>query len=122
MTEANQRSLPINPSIAELHLQSPLCDMRAICRSRLDRNRSGFGKPFNLGFGPFSSLSRVGFLEAQSNATGHVHTMRAGLSWSQLLRCNKLIELSAGALGFSRRIAVLFLEQWGILSVSPLDV
>ena len=103
------------PLMAELRLQGPLCNMRSVCRRRLDRNRPGFGEPCNLCFGPFGSLCRVGFLEAQSNATGHVHTMRAGLSCSQLLRCYKLIELSTDALGFSRRIAVLLIEQCDIL-------
>ena len=91
--------------------------MRAICRRRLDRDRPGFGKPCDLCFGPFSSLCRVGFLEADSNTAGHVHTMRAGLSCSQLLGCNKLIELSTDSLGFSRRVAVLLIEQCDILLV-----
>jgi len=91
--------------------------MSPVRRRRLDRDRAGFGKPCNLWFGPFSSLCRVGFLEADSNTAGHVHTMRAGLSWSQLLRCNKLIELSTGSLGFGRRVAVLLIEQCDILLV-----
>src|SRR5919112_350515 len=85
-TIANQRSLPIDPFIAELRLQGPLRDMRTICGRRLNRDRPGFGKPCNLCFGPFSSLGRVGFLEADANTAGDVHTMRASLSWSELLR------------------------------------
>jgi hypothetical protein len=91
--------------------------MRPVCRRRLDRDRPGFGKPCNLCFGPFGSLGRVGFLEVHSNTADHVHTMRASLSWSQLLCCNKLIKLTTDSLSFSRRVAVLLIKQCDILLV-----